>query len=251
MTYTLYNNDCLQQMKTIPDRSVDMVLCDLPYGVTQNPWDSVLPLDALWEQWHRVARKDASFILFGQGMFTAKLMMSNPKEWKYNLVWDKHLACGHLNAERQPMRIHEDIVIFQRGTPPYNPQFQVGQPQHGRGTKLAAPKNQCYGAQTRDYEDNKGNTEKYPVSIVSFRKPHSSQAMHPTEKPVNLLRWLILTFTNPGSTILDSTMGSGTTGIAAVMEGRNFIGIEIDENYFNIASRRIREAEEEIQSRLF
>lgn len=251
MSYTIHHGDCLDKMREIPDASVDMVLCDLPYGVTQNAWDSVLPLDALWEQWHRVARKDASFILFGQGMFTAKLMMSNPGEWKYNLIWDKHLSSGHLNADRQPMRVHEDIVVFQRGTTPYNPQFQAGQPLHGRGTKIAAPKNQCYGTQSGDFEDREGSTEKFPVSIVSFRKPHPSKALHPTEKAVNLLRWLILTYTNPGDTVLDATMGSGTTGIASVMERRNFIGIEINKDYFDIAALRIGEAESDANSMLF
>jgi len=250
MSNLLLHGDCLELLKNIPGASVDLVLTDLPYGVTQNPWDSVLPLDALWEQWHRVAKKDASFVLFGQGMFTAKLMMSNPGEWKYNLIWDKHLPSGHLNADRQPMRIHEDIVVFQRGAPPYNPQFQAGQPLHGRGTKLAPPKNQCYGTQSGDFEDREGSTEKYPVSIVSFRKPHPSKALHPTEKAVNLLRWIILTYTEPGAVVLDSTMGSGTTGIAAVLEGRGFVGIEIDETYFDIALRRIREAEVDFNSRL-
>lgn len=259
MSYTLHHGDCLELMATLPDASVDLVLCDLPYGVTQNTWDSVIPLDRLWEQWGRLAKPDCTFVLFGQGMFTAKLMMAMPSLWKYNLVWDKHLISDFLNANKRPLRIHEDIVVFQQGTPPYNPQMYTGQPLHTRfrtgiTKKEHAPDhNQSVNYGHIAYMDNTrdGATDKYPVSIVSFQKPHPSAAVHPTEKPVNLLRWLILTYTDPGATVLDATMGSGTTGVAAALEGREFIGIEIDETYFDIASQRIREAEEDFNSRLF
>ncbi len=256
MSYTLHHGDCLEKMREVPDASVDMVLCDLPYGVTQNAWDSVIPLDRLWEQWLRVAKKDCSFVLFGQGMFTAKLMFSQPALWKYNLVWDKHLAGDFLNSHRRPMRIHEDVAVFQQGTPPYNPQMAVGQRLHTRknypleGVEgLTASTN--YGKIKVQKHLSPGSTDKYPESIVSFQKPHPATAVHPTEKPVNLLRWLILTYTDPGATVLDSTMGSGSTGVAALLEKRDFVGIEIDDDYFNIASRRIKEAEEEMKSRLF
>ncbi len=256
MTFTLHHGDCLEKMLEVPDASVDMVLCDLPYGVTQNAWDSVIPLDRLWEQWLRVAKKDCSFVLFGQGMFTAKLMFSQPRLWKYNLIWDKHLAGDFLNSHRRPMRVHEDIAVFQQGTPPYNPQMTAGQRLHTRknypreGVEgLTSSKN--YGKIKVQKHLSPGSTDKYPESIVSFQKPHPSVAVHPTEKPVNLLRWLILTYTDAGATVLDSTMGSGSTGVAALLERRDFTGIEIDDRYFGIAERRIREAAAEAASCLF
>ena len=256
MSATLLHGDCLRLMPSLPDGSVDLVLTDLPYGVTQNHWDSVIPLDQLWSEWLRAAKTDCSFVLFGQGMFTAKLMFSNPDLWKYNLVWDKHLAGDFLNSHRRPMRIHEDIVVFQRGTPPYNPQMSVGQRLH---TRKNYPREGVEGLHSSgNYGKIKvmkhlspGSTEKYPESIVSFQKPHPAKAVHPTEKPVNLLRWLIATYTNPGGTILDCTMGSGSTGVAAIMERRSFTGIELEKKYFDIASKRIKEAEAEITSRLF
>ena len=256
MSSTLFHGDCLELMRKVPDASVDLVLTDLPYGVTQNHWDSVIPLDRLWEEWLRVAKKDCSFVLFGQGMFTAKLMFSNPDLWKYNLIWDKHLAGDFLNSHRRPMRIHEDIVVFQRGNTPYNPQMTVGQRLHTRknypregveGLKGSAN----YGKIKVQKHLSPGSTEKYPESIVSFQKPHPATAVHPTEKPVNLLRWLIATYSNPGDTVLDCTMGSGSTGVAAVMEGREFIGIELEEKYFSLAQERIKGAEMEMASRLF
>lgn len=256
MSSTLLHGDCLDLMATLPDASVDLVLTDLPYGVTQNHWDSVIPLDRLWEEWLRVAKPDCSFVLFGQGMFTAKLMFSKPELWKYNLVWDKHLAGDFLNSHKRPMRIHEDIVVFQQGRPPYNPQMASGQRLHTRknypreGVEGLKGSNN-YGKIKVQKHLSPGSTEKYPESIVSFQKPHPATAVHPTEKPVNLLRWLIATYSNPGDTVLDCTMGSGSTGVAAVMERREFIGIELEEKYFSLAQERIGDAETEMASRLF
>ena len=256
MESTLLHGDCLTLMPSLPDHSVNLVLTDLPYGVTQNHWDSVIPLERLWEEWLRVAKPDCSFVLFGQGMFTAKLMFSMPELWKYNLVWDKHLAGDFLNSHKRPMRIHEDIVVFQQGRPPYNPQMAVGQRLHTRknypreGVEGLKGSNN-YGKIKVQKHLNPGSTEKYPESIVSFQKPHPATAVHPTEKPVNLLRWLIATYTNPGDTVLDCTMGSGSTGVAAVVERRPFIGIELDDKYFNLAQQRIKDAETEMASRLF
>lgn len=259
MSTKLLHGDCLELMPSLPDNSVDMVLCDLTYGVTKNDWDSEIPMDRLWEQWRRLAKPDCTFVLFGQGMFTAKLMMAMPSLWKYNLIWDKHLISDFLNANKRPLRIHEDIVVFQQGTPPYNPQMYTGQPLHTRfrtgiTKKEHAPDhNQSVNYGHVAYMDNSraGETDKYPVSIVSFQKPHPSAAVHPTEKPVNLLRWLIATYTNPGYAVLDSTMGSGSTGVAAIMERRSFTGIEIENQYFNLAKDRIGNAEAEMASRLF
>lgn len=256
MSSTLHHGDCLDLMATLPDASVDLVLTDLPYGVTQNHWDSVIPLDRLWEEWLRIAKPDCSFVLFGQGMFTAKLMFSKPELWKYNLIWDKHLAGDFLNSHKRPMRIHEDIVVFQQGRPPYNPQMASGQRLHTRknypreGVEGLKGSNN-YGKIKVQKHLSPGSTEKYPESIVSFQKPHPATAVHPTEKPVNLLRWLVATYSNPGDTVLDCTMGSGSTGVAAVMERREFIGIELEEKYFSLAQERIGDAEAEMASRLF
>lgn len=255
MSVTLLKGDCLALLPTLPAASVDLVLCDLPYGVTRNSWDSVIPLERLWSEWLRVARDDCSFVLFGQGMFTAKLMFSRPDLWRYNLVWDKRLAGDFLNSHRRPMRVHEDIVVFQRGTPPYNPQMTAGRRLHTRkdypagGEGMQALKN--YGRVNNKLHLSPGSTDKYPQSIVSFQKPHPSVAVHPTEKPVSLLRWLIATYTDDGGAVLDCTMGSGSTGVAAVMERRSFVGIELDEGYFETARQRIGEAEAEMACRLF
>jgi site-specific DNA-methyltransferase (adenine-specific) len=256
MSTKLLHGDCLELMPNLPDNSVDMVLTDLPYGVTRNKWDSEIPMDKLWEQWLRIAKPDCSFILFGQGMFTAKLMFSKPDLWKYNLVWDKHLISDFLNANKRPLRIHEDIVVFQQGRPPYNPQMTTGQRLHTRKNYPAEGLGERksfnnYGRIKVSRNLNPGSTEKYPESIVSFQKPHPAVANHPTEKPVNLLRWLIATYSNPGGTILDCTMGSGSTGVAAVMERREFIGIELEEKYFSLSQERIGDAETEMASRLF
>lgn len=255
MVTNLLHGDCIEMMRSLPENAVDMVLCDLPYGVTRNPWDSVIPLELLWEQWRRVTKENAAVVLFGQGMFTAKLMMSNPKEWRYNLVWDKVLPSGFLNANKAFLRSHEDIVVFYRNPPVFNPQMGLGLPTHSRGrvtdTTLRRNQSTNYGHVATHGNDRSGETSKFPVSIVSFPKPHPSCAVHPTEKPVNLLRYLIRTFTDEGMTVLDSTMGSGSTGVAAILEGRGFVGVELDDGYFELAERRIRDAEVEMKSRLF
>ena len=245
---TLYLGDCLELMKNISDKSVDMVLCDLPYGVLNknNPsakWDSIIPLEQLWVQYNRIAKDDSAVVLFAQGMFTAKLMMSNPDMWRYNLVWDKvNRPTGFLDANRKPMRIHEDICVFYSQQPVYNPQFSIGQKCHSRG-KAGNSDGKC---KNRNYGKFKATetvmtNKKYPTSILSFEKEHIDFS-HQTQKPVDLLRYLIRTYSNEGDTILDNTMGSGSTGVAAVMENRKFIGIELQDNYYQIAVKRINEA---------
>lgn len=244
----LYKGDCLIEMQNIPDKSIDMILCDLPYEVLNknNPhaqWDRKIPFDKLWEQYNRVIKDNGAIVLFAQGMFTAELMMSNHKMWRYNLVWNKVLTSGFLNAKRMPLRSHEDICIFYKLLPTYNPQMQEGQPLHGKGSKYKEKDNtnKCYGSFGVTDDTRKGSTEKYPRSILQFAKPHPSIAVHQTEKPVALLEWLIQTYTNEGETILDNCMGSGSTGVACVKTNRNFIGIELNEEYFKIAEKRIKE----------
>lgn len=243
--------DCLDKMGSIPDGGIDLVLCDLPYGVTRNRWDSVIPMGRLWDEWHRVAKPNAAFILFGQGMFTANIMMSNPREWRYNLIWKKgDRISGFLNANKMPLRNHEDIVVFYRNLPVYHPQMDEGVPLHGRGKSPKRWKNNNYGSFREEHaNDREGTTEKYPLSVLDFDRPHPP--LHPTQKPVPLLEWLVRTYSDPGGVVLDSTMGVGSTGVACVNTGRDFIGIELQEEYYHIAVQRVGEAEQERASQLF
>lgn len=251
---TLINGDCLVEMSNIQDKSIDMILCDLPYGVLNKGnknayWDSVIPFDLLWQQYERIIKDNGAIVLFGQGMFTAKLMMSNPKMWRYNLVWDKVLTSGFLNAKRMPLRSHEDICVFYKSLPIYNPQMRVGKPLHSKGVsyKERKSKNSCYGSFEQTEDARKGSTSKYPSSIVKFQKTHPSKASHPTEKSVPLCEWLIRTYTNVGDVVLDNCMGSGSTGIAAIKANRDFIGIEFDSEYFKVSERRIKEEQQKLK----
>lgn len=250
MKIDLYNGDCLEQMKRVPDGSVDMILTDLPYGVTNGSseagkWDCVIPLEPLWENFLRVAKDNAAIVLFAQGMFTAQLMMSQPNLFRYNLIWDKMRASGFMNANRMPLRYHEDICVFYRSMPTYNPQMEDlngREENHSQGRGEHKQTNRCYGFIER-YDTSGIKGKKFPRSILSFPRPHCT-GNHPTEKSVDLCAWLIRSYTNRGETVLDATMGSGTTGVACVVEDRNFIGIEKDANYFAVAEKRIRRRRE-------
>lgn len=237
--YKLLQGDCLDLMKDIPDKSIDMVLCDLPYGVTsRNGWDEVIPFDSLWKDYERIIKDNGVICLFGQGMFTAKLMMSNSKMWRYNLIWQKTQPTGFLNANRMPLRSHEDICVFYKQLPIYNPQKTTG---HTRKVSLAEHKRNC--KVTTDYGEHNlksyDSTERYPTSVVTYSKDIQKTALHPTQKPVSLLEYLIKTYTNEGQIVLDNCMGSGSTGIACLNTNRAFIGMELDEKYFEIAKNRI------------
>lgn len=243
---TLYNGDCLVEMNHIQDGSVDLILTDLPYGVLNkdNPnakWDSIIPLDLLWNQYKRVIKDNGAIVLFGQGMFTAQVMMSNPRWWRYNLIWDKELTTGFLNAHRMPLRSHEDIMVFYNKLPTYNPQMTEGKPLHGRGSayKSKDNTNRTYGDFEPTEDIRKGSTEKFPKSVLHFPKPHPSTVLHSAQKPVPLLEWLIKTYTNEGDVVLDSCMGVGSTGIACKNTNRDFIGIELDSKFFEIAKKSL------------
>lgn len=238
----LYQGDCLEVMKEIPDESIDMVLCDLPYGITaRNKWDIVIPFNKLWEQYNRVIKNNGAIVLFGSGMFTSSLMQSNPKMWRYNLIWHKTTPTGFLNANRMPLRAHEDIVVFYKSLPIYNPQKTKG---HER--KVSKAEHKINSKKTDDYGKHGlttyDSTERYPTSVLTFSTDKQKAALHPTQKPVALLEYLIKTYTNGGMTVLDNCMGSGSTGVACKNLGRNFIGIELDEKYFNIAKQRIEQS---------
>ena len=253
----IFNQDCLAGMASIPDNSIDAVICDLPYEVLHhdNPhaqWDRIIPLEPLWEQYDRIIKPTGAILLFGQGMFTARLMMSNEKLWRYNLVWDKCRVTGFLNANRMPMRCHEVISVFYKNLPTYNPQYTDGEPNHPQGSLRRKPTNSCYGSYGRDYQ---GRTyeqvprvastvpegKKLPTSIIRIPKEHESTVLHPTQKPVDLLRYLIRTYTNEGDIILDNCMGSGTTAIACIREHRHYIGFELNPDYYARAVRRVRD----------
>ena len=236
----LWQGDCLELMDNIPDKSVDAIITDLPYQQTQrNKWDVMIPFEPLWKQYKRVIKDNGAIILFANGMFTAELMMSNKSMWKYNLIWEKTQPTGFLNAKRMPLRNHEDICVFYKKLPTYNPQMTTG---HKRKVSKAEHKVNCknttdygeYGLTTYD------STERYPKSVWKFAKDIQKSALHPTQKPVALVEELIKTYTNQGETVLDSCMGSGTTGVAAKNLGRRFIGIELDKGYFEIAKNRLK-----------
>lgn len=239
--------DCLEELQKVPDGSIDFICTDLPYGCTNakseaGKWDCQIPLEPLWEQFLRVTKDNAAIVLFAQGLFTAKLILSQPHFFKYSLVWCKgNRVTGFLNANRMPLRNHEDICVFYRKQPTYNPQMERrpdGDVIHSRGTALKDTKLGCYGKH-KEVQSNQ-IPERFPKSVITFSPPHKG-FNHPTEKPVDLCRWLIRTYTNAGETVLDATMGSGTTGVAAVLEGRRFVGVEREKKYFDVAEGRIKQ----------
>ena len=242
MTINLMNGNCLELMEDLLDKSIDMILCDLPYQRTQNKWDTILPYDKMWEQYNRIIKDNGCIALFCDGLFMAELMLSNKKMWRYNLVWDKVLPSGFLNANRQPMRSHEEIAIFYKKQPTYNPQMTEGQQNHSKG-KPKDFENNNYGEHKWVDNNEKLGNMKHPKSIVSISKPHPSTMIHPTQKPVELLEWLIKTYTNEGDVVLDNCMGSGSTGVACVNTNRGFYGIELENTYYHLAEHRIKEAE--------
>lgn len=238
----LWLGDCLELMNDIPDKSVDCVICDLPYGSLNKTnanakWDSVINFDKLWKQYKRVVKDNGAIILFGQGLFTAELMFSNKKMWRYNLIWKKgNRVTGFLNAKKMPLRNHEDICVFYKKLPVYNPQMTIGRKPHGRGNGVHKNTQRCYGSfhevPTRMSE------EKYPISVIDIPKEHYKW-LHPTAKPVALFEYLIKTYSNEGDLILDNAAGSMTAAIAAFNTNRKVICIEKSEHYYNIGKDRV------------
>ena len=242
----LRKGDCLELMKDIPDKSIDAIIADLPYGVTRAKWDSILDLDLLWKQYERIIKPNGAVILFGSQPFTTTLINSNIKDFKYTLVWDKKMKVGMMNCKRMPLRQHEDIIVFYKKQPTYNPQMTKGKM---RNKKIAPTKDfEVYGQITPI--DN-FNDDYYPSSILEFSNANQKAKSHPTQKPVALMEYLIKTYTNEGEVVLDNTMGSGTTGVACVNTNRRFIGMELDDKYFEIAKERIEKAIAEKERMLF
>lgn len=242
----LFEGDCLEYMKEIPDGSVDMILCDLPYGMTQNKWDSYISLDKLWEQYNRIIKTNGAIVLTSNGVFTAKLILSQPNIYKYKWVWEKSKPTNFLNAKKQPLRKHEDVCVFYKKQPVYHPQMTKGEP-YDKGKR----KNQQCG-NYGDFESVHvaSDGERYPTDIIYVKTAESEgPVLHPTQKPIELGRYMVRTYTNPGDIVLDNTFGSGSFLVAALMEGRNFIGIEKNEDvalfkreeidYIDVAKKRL------------
>ena len=226
----IHHDDCFDIMPTIPSASVDLILCDLPYGTTANKWDTPLPLDKLWQEYERIIKDDGVIVLFAQTPFDKVLGASNIKMLRYEWIWLKDKATGHLNAKYAPMKSHENILVFGKGKPTYYPQMVDGKPYK----IVNQSRSSNYGTQRPIEVKNQGL--RYPVSIL---KAKSERGLHPTQKPVGLCKYLIKTYTKEGDLVLDNCMGCGTTGVAAVQLGRQFIGIEMDKEYFQIAKNRI------------
>lgn len=234
-------------MKDIPDKSIDMILCDLPYGTTQNKWDSVIPSELLWEQYERITKNNGMICLTCVMKFAIELLSHIPKEYKYyDLIWDKKSTTGFLNSKRQPLRRHEIILCIYKKQTTYNPIMEVrGKPREkGSYNKKQGNGDGSYGK----YKNLKSvNNEYYPTSILEFSNANQIKKCHSTQKPVSMLEYLIKTYTHPGEVVLDNCMGSGSTGVACMNTNRKFIGIELDENYFNIAKERIERSTYNIQ----
>lgn len=239
----IYNEDCLEGMKRIPDKSVDMILCDLPYGTTACKWDTIIPFEPLWEQYNRIIKDNGAIVLTASQPFTSVLINSNINDYRYNWVWNKKISGNPFLAKYQPLKIHEDVCVFSKKTHVYKP--------------IKTDLNK-----TRKYKDKYGGGEsfgkkgtgdkmhetkgKYPVSILEFSNARRKGNTHPTQKPVPLFEYLIKTYTNEGDTVLDNCMGSGTTAVAALNTGRNFIGFELDETYYNLSNKRIEDRLQEV-----
>ena len=277
----LYNGDCLEVMKEIPSKSIDMILCDLPYQVTKNKWDTIIPMndyiianneslekdefylkqflkglskkeidkiweenkkEGLWSYYNRIIKDNGAILLFGQDIFSAQLINSNLKMYKYKWFWKKDRPSGFLNAKKMPLKDVEEILVFYKKCPIYNPQFWEGIPLHGMGTKYKEGNlgNNNYGkfaSHTNPSANREGDTKKYPRQVLEFKRPHPP--IFPTQKPVDLCEYLIKTYTNEGDLVLDNCMGSGSTGVACKNLNRRFIGIELNSKTFNLAKDRI------------
>ena len=230
----LIQGDCLKVMQNIPDNKIDMILCDLPYGTTACKWDTIIPFEPLWEQYKRVIKKGGAIVLFGNEPFASALRMSNIKEYKYDWVWNKITARGHLVAKIRPMQQSESISVFGKGKINYYP---IMEERDKPITGTEGKRTDIMGGISTGY--TKVYTHKYPKTLLTFKPVYGG--LHPTQKPVELLEYLIKTYTRDGEIVLDNCMGSGSTGVAAINCNRKFIGIELDENYFNIAKNRIIE----------
>lgn len=250
----IYNMDCIEGMKQIEDKSIDMVLCDLPYGTTQCKWDAIIPFEELWEQYERIIKESGVLVLFGDEPFTSTLITSRLDWFKYRITWDKDIGGGYLNAKKMPLKQTEDICIFspsKMGKHTYNPILKEKDNNRIRpiGNRKAVKKS-TYGESNGQLSEDYDNKKSYPTNIVKLSSRtaecNSVNRVHPTQKPVALFEYLIKTYTNEGETVLDNCMGSGTTAIAAINTNRNYIGFELDKNYYDLSQQRIAELEDDV-----
>ncbi|NYV67581.1 site-specific DNA-methyltransferase [Bacillus sp. Gen3] len=232
----IYQRDCIEGMRMLPDKSIDMILCDLPYGTTRNKWDSIIPLDALWEQYKRIIKDNGAIVLTAAPPFNAILGASNIGWYRYEWIWDKKLGSGSLNVKKVPLKRHENILVFYKKAPTYNPQMRKGKFRNKSTSKPSSNKGN-YG-EIRHVKDN-FNDDYYPTTILEFSNANVRDRVHPTQKPVALFEYLIKTYTIEGEIVLDNCMGSGTTAVAAVRTGRKFIGFEREHEYVEIANKRL------------
>ena len=239
MINKVHLGDCLELMKDIPDGSIDMILCDLPYGTTQNKWDTIIPFDKLWEQYERIIKQNGAIVLTSQSPFDKVLACSNLKLFRYELIWRKSRPSGHLNANRMPLKAHENILVFYKKLPVYNKQMTKGKPNHVKDGSIRQTKatNNNYGS----FENvaQKATDLKNPVSVLDFSQQDPNKIIHPTQKPVALFEYLIKTYTNEGDVVLDNCAGSGTTGEACINTNRKYILMEKEKKYFDIIIDRL------------
>ena len=237
----IYNMDCLEGMKFIPDKSIDMILCDLPYGMTACKWDTVIPFDELWKRYNRIIKDNGAIVLFSRQPFTSQLIISNLKMYRYELIWQKEQTTNVLHIKKQFGQATENIEVFYKHQPTYNPQMvKTDKPVKSNGGNSS----RTYNNQTFIGSDEV-RYEKYPLNVLTFKRDKTG--LHPTQKPVALFEYLIKTYTNEGETVLDNCMGSGTTAIACMNSKRNYIGFELDKKYFDIANKRIEDVKAQIR----
>tara|TARA_R100000458_G_C8194413_1_gene187013 strand:- start:65 stop:802 length:738 start_codon:yes stop_codon:yes gene_type:complete len=241
----LYNGDCLELMKLIADKSIDAIITDPPYGTTACKWDSVIPFEPMWKQLNRIIKNNGAIVLFGSEPFSSALRMSNIKNYKYDLIWEKSKCGSPFTAKYKPLTKHENISIFCESKTTYNPQMTEGKPYKRISKK--GKNNMCFGAKD-NFKYGSLDGKRYPNSVLKFsQKWRRQDQIHPTQKPIKLMEYLIKTYTNENDTVLDFTMGSGTTGVSCYNTNRDFIGIEQDKNYFQIAEQRIKEKTKQIK----
>ena len=241
---TIYNEDCLEGMKRIPDGSVDMILCDLPYGTTTCSWDAIIPFEPLWEQYNRIIKDNGAIVLTASQPFTSALVMSNPKWFRYEWIWEKTKAGNFMHLKRQPGKRHESVLVFYKKQPVYNPQMRAGEPYVDK-RKSRKQSEGTYGNININNTTLTNTGTRYPKSVISFSNVKSGK-MHPTQKPTELFEYLIKTYTNKGEIVLDNCMGSGTTAIACLNTDRQYIGFELDKGYYDIAQDRIKNHKQQL-----
>jgi len=240
MINKIFNEDCLIGMQRIPDKSIDAIICDLPYGTTACKWDTIIPFEPLWAQYKRIIKDNGAIVLFGSQPFTSALVMSNVKWFKYEWIWEKPKTTGHALSKIQPMKAHENILVFGNGKITYNPQFENGEPYKGRN-KPKYKESEEFSTGYGNRNDNNGF--RFPRSVQFFRNTqYVDIQVHPTQKPKPMIEYLIKTYSNENEVILDNCMGSGTTAVACINTNRNYIGFEMDKTYFDIAQKRIQDA---------